>query len=76
MIAMSPSTLTSNAQLFSNLCNLADESRRCDETDAAEAILLASRFASGSPSEFLHEAQLAFKKVQSTCVGKLAPSHL
>lgn len=74
--AMTTSGLTSNAQLFSYLCDLADELHRCNEADAAEAIQLARKFASGSPSEFLHESQLALKKVRSTCAGVLTPPQL
>ena len=73
---MISSTLTSNTQLFSYLRDLAEELHHCNETDAAETVLLASRFASGSTSEFLHESQLALKKVRSTCDGKLMPSRL
>jgi hypothetical protein len=74
--AMSLSTLTSNAQLFAYLRDPAEGLRRRDEADAAETILLASRFASGSASEFLHESHLALKKVRSACSGKLTPSRL
>jgi tellurite resistance protein len=64
--------LTSNAQLFDYLCDLARELQRCNETEAADAIVAASKFISGSPSEFLHESRVALVKVQSTCRESLS----
>lgn len=73
---MNPLILTSNAQLFAYLRDLENELRNSHEIEAAEAILLASKFASGSPSEFLHESQLALQKVQSTCARRLTAIQL
>lgn len=65
--------LTSNAQLFDYLRDLATELQEHSETQAADVILAASKFVSGSPSEFLHESRAALVKVQSTCKESLSP---
>ena len=65
--------LTSNAQLYSYLCDLAEEMRRCGVLDAADVLLRASKFISGSPSEFLRESQITLKDVRSIYASKLKP---
>jgi hypothetical protein len=64
--------LSSNAELLEYLRHLVDELRRSDESEFADVVLTASFFASGSPSEFLHEARTALGKVRLNCVGKLS----
>jgi len=61
---MNAQALKSNADLFSYLNGLADTLRQCDQIKLSENILRASKFSSGSPSEFLHEAYDALKTVE------------
>jgi hypothetical protein len=56
--------LQSNDDLSNFLCRLGGELRSLGELDLANAVERASRFASGSASEFLHEAQEALREVR------------
>jgi hypothetical protein len=58
--------MKSNTDLKNFLIHLADEVRASGAPNASEDLLTASRFASGSPSEFLHEAQAALKRTMQS----------
>ena len=45
--------------------------RICNAPEATNALLRASTFISGSPSEFLHESELVLKDVRSIYAEKL-----
>jgi hypothetical protein len=61
---MNPKALQNNEELFLYLTQLAENLNRCKQAKLSEAILKASRFAIGSESEFMHEAQLALEDVK------------
>jgi hypothetical protein len=54
-----------NSELFDYLRWLADTLASGGCPKLADEVRIASRFAAGSPSEFLHEAQTALKRVMS-----------
>lgn len=58
--------LESNSDLFEYLVSLADALSSRGEHELASEVEFASRFASGSASEFLHYALEALKKVSAT----------
>ena len=60
----------SNRELFDYLVQLSDILRSKGEADLADQVFRASRFASGSPSEFLHEAETALRTVRRNCVDR------
>jgi len=61
---MNQQLLKDNFDLYQFLCKLAQELRRTDHVELAENIETASLFANGSPSEFLHEAQVTLEQVE------------
>lgn len=73
---MTARPLTSTEDLFVYLIALADEISAQKEHGAAEALRQASRFASGSPSEFLHEAQVALRAVKTHHAAKLTKTQI
>jgi hypothetical protein len=60
---MNPRALQNNGELFDYLVFLADRLERLESQDLADVVRQASRFAAGSVSEFMHEAQLALDRV-------------
>jgi hypothetical protein len=60
---MNPKILQSNDDLASYLVWLGNRLGDGGQAALADDVILASRFANGSPSEFLHEAQTALEKV-------------
>jgi len=62
---MNPKDLQSNDDLASYLVWMGKRLGDGRQSALADDVILASRFASGSPSEFLHEAQSALEKVVS-----------
>jgi hypothetical protein len=73
---MNPTTLKDNGELYEYLVQLAQELRERDCPLLAEELGNASRFASGSASEFLHEAQLALTHVARERPKELSSSQL
>lgn len=73
---MIPKPLSSNAELFEYLRHLVDVLRRSGQRQLADAVLASSRFASGSPSEFLHEARIALESVSSSRTNGLPSEEL
>ena len=63
---MNPRQLQSNTDLFNFLVWLGNELQARGETPLAKEVTFASRFAIGSASEFLHEAQQVLTKVASS----------
>ena len=59
---MDPRNMKSNEDLYEYLCWLAEKVRKHGQEELADRIAAASHFASGSPSEFLHEADCALKE--------------
>jgi len=64
MPKMNPRTLKDNNELYEYLVQLVGNLERGQYYDLAEIVNHASRFASGSASEFMHEAQLALERVK------------
>lgn len=56
-------------ELLTILKRIEAEVRGASDTNAAEALATASKFATGSPSEFLGEARLALRSVLSSGVS-------
>jgi hypothetical protein len=73
---MNPRSLQNNRELFEYLVWLSEELRSKGRTDVAEAVRIASRFLSGSASEFLHESQGALEHARDNCASQLTPSQL
>jgi len=69
---MNPRTLKSNQELSEYLVRLSGDLHHKGATDLANAAQYAARFATGSASEFLHEAQLALSRVQEQHGGALS----
>lgn len=70
---MNPQKLESNQELFEYLVWLSNELRMKQQDELARHLTHASRFASGSPSEFFHEAQLALCEVRDSASAALSP---
>lgn len=68
--------LQSNQDLLDYLIDLSSNLERHGSTHLAEIVFRASRFATGSVSEFLHEAQLALEHVKAEGPDHLAPEDL
>jgi hypothetical protein len=68
--------LKNNEELYRYLLSLADELKHLGKSHASFAVALASQFASGSPSEFLHEAMTALTSVQADCKEILTETQL
>jgi hypothetical protein len=62
---MTAPLLQNNEELFNYLVALSDHLRSRGQIELAKVVKTASRFAFGSQSEFLSEAQDALKKVRS-----------
>jgi UV DNA damage repair endonuclease len=60
---MNPKKLENNQEVFRYLVALGARLKAANQMELADAVLSASRFASGSASEFLHEAQIALTQV-------------
>lgn len=71
---MDPKKLQSNEELFQYLVDLATILRGCGELVAADGVTFASRFVSGSSTEFMHESHVALTNVKKTCGSKLSRS--
>src|ERR1043166_8265829 len=69
-------TFQNDKELFDYLVWLSGELKSKDKSELAEEVRIASRFASGSPSEFLHEAQTVLKKVKANCISVLSETQL
>ncbi|MES2996027.1 MAG: hypothetical protein V4733_04370 [Verrucomicrobiota bacterium] len=61
---MNPRTLRNNEELFEYLVQLGESLQVHQKSELAEIVNQASRFASGSASEFMHEAQAALELVK------------
>lgn len=73
---MNPHQLQNDKELFDYLLWLSGELKSKGDAELAEEVRIASRFASGSPSEFLHEAQAVLKKVRTNCASVLSETQL
>jgi hypothetical protein len=73
---MSPLQLKNNDELYRYLLSLAHELKHKGKGDVSNAVALASRFAFGSPSEFLQEARTALASVRAKCNDILTTSQL
>jgi hypothetical protein len=60
---MNPKSLQSNGDVVGYLLQLAEMLDDQGQSSLSNEAILASRFSSGSPSEFLHEAQSVLEKV-------------
>lgn len=61
---MNPRALKNNGELFEYLVRLGEKLQKCQSRELAELINNAGRFAVGSASEFMHEAELALERVK------------
>jgi hypothetical protein len=73
---MNPLQLQSNYELRDYLVWLSNELKSKGQSELAEEVHLASRFAGGSASEFLHEAGEALRKVKTSSASMLTESQL
>lgn len=73
---MNPRQLQNDKELFDYLVWLSSELNSKGKSELAEEVRIASRFASGSASEFLHEAQTVLKKVRADCTSVLSEAQL
>lgn len=58
--------------LYEYLIRLSEDLKSRGQHELAAEVKFASRFVVGSPSEFLHEAQQALKRVKSKCGSTLS----
>jgi hypothetical protein len=72
---MNPHSLQSDRELYEFLLKLSEELTLKGEIELAQEVGRANRIASGSPSEFLHEAQMALRSVIAKS-GSIALSEL
>lgn len=68
--------LKNNQELFDYLVWLTGELKSKGQPELSEEVRHASRFASGSPSEFLDETQEVLKRVQDQCIAVLSETQL
>lgn len=68
--------LQNNNELFNYLVWLSGELKSKGQPELSEEVRRASRFASGSPSEFLDEAQEVLKRVKDQCIAVLSETQL
>lgn len=68
--------IKNNHELFEYLVWLGGELKSKGQPELAEEVRFASRFASGSPSEFLDEAQEILKRVKDQCLAVLSDTQL
>jgi hypothetical protein len=68
--------LRNNGELFEFLTWLNGQLRSRGEVTLADGVVQASRFISGSASEFLHEAHSILTKVAGTAPSVLTPAEL
>ena len=68
--------LRDNNDLFNYLVRLGSELESLKMQTLADRVLFASKFVTGSPSEFLHEAQEALKNVKTNCGSNLPEGRL
>jgi hypothetical protein len=73
---MNPMALQNNEDLFEYLVQLGARLETCQHPELAEIVNQPSRFASGSASEFMHEAQLALERVRKDHPKGLSNSDL
>lgn len=73
---MTTKNLKDNNELYGLLVQTASYLQEGEHSELAEFLFRASRFARGSPSEFLHEAQLALERVSKEQPGSLSLSQL
>jgi hypothetical protein len=73
---MNSRQLQTNDDLFHYLVWLSGELKSKGEANLAEKVRIASRFASGSPSEFFYEAEESLKLVRKKCALVLTESQL
>jgi hypothetical protein len=73
---MTSRLLQNNNELLQYLLQLSEELQSKGALALAEELKFASRFASGSPSEFLDEAQQALRKVRANCECALDETQL
>jgi hypothetical protein len=73
---MNPLQLMSNDELCQYLLSLSKELERSGKSEASGQLTLASHFAFGSPSEFLHEAAAALVFVRVECKDVLTSERL
>ncbi len=66
---MNPRELKNNQDLFNYLARLSSELRTKGMVPLADEVELANRFSIGSPSEFLHEAQIILVKILNESSG-------
>jgi len=65
--------LDNNDDLYEFLLRLAKELQAHGEAQLAREVIFASRFASGSASELLHEAQHVLTKIEQYSLAALTP---
>jgi len=68
--------LKSNDELYRYLVSLVGELKQTGKAETSNEVMLASQFALGSPSEFLHEAMIALTSVQAKCKDILTETQL
>ena len=73
---MNPRALQNNEELFEYLIQLRSSLEMYQHHELAEIVNQASRFISGSASEFMHEAQLALKRVRKEQPKELSNSEI
>jgi hypothetical protein len=73
---MTTKVLKDNSELYGYLVQTARYLQEGEHSELAEFLFQASRFANGSPSEFLHEAQLALERVSKEQPQSLSLSQL
>lgn len=73
---MNRNTLESNEDLFEYLIKLKEKLKEIGQTCHADNVSRSSQFASGSASEFLHEAHSALQQVVNKRPAKLSDSDM
>jgi hypothetical protein len=68
---MNGHNISTNEDLYKYLIHLSHTLDSKGRQDIADEIRFASRFITGSPSEFLHESQVVLKKLLDTSISLL-----
>lgn len=68
--------LHDNSELLTYLQLVADQLEKNNQNDLADEVVFATRFAIGSASEFLNEAQMILEKILNTSPSPLPSNQL
>ncbi len=73
---MNAKEICNNEDLFNYLVLIGNKLKACNHESLGEEVIMASQFAIGSASEFLHEAQIVLMKIEKIRPNALSSEEL